>query len=618
MSPHWDEMRELSGGGFLAHTTDPNRAWLMDYIPSEDRAQVSAAIDEAIRTGSNFELEQRVLREDGSIGWTLSRAVPILGPEGEIVEWFGAARDITERKHAEPRLQLAEERQSFLLKLSDALRPLADPTEIQSVALRLLGEHLQLARCAYAEINPDGDSVTIDRSYHVQDIASFAGTYRMSAFAPRVLATMRRGETLAIEDMAEDAAAADPVVAAFYAAKEVRSFFAAPLVKDGRLVAILFASHRTPRHWSSSDAMLIEDVAERTWAALERARAEAALRESEERFRAILESALDYAIFTTDAQGRIETWPPGAEAVFGWTAEEAIGRDMAMTFVPEDRAGGVPARELMEAREKGSAPDVRWHLRKDGRRVFIEGSTQPMLGGVPRPPGFLKIGHDSTGRREWQERQNVLLAELQHRTRNLMSIVRSMFDKTRQDSASVEDLARTYGDRLAALARVQGLLSRLNETDRISFDELIRTELSAMGALDGQGHSERVLLDGPEGVRLRSSSVQTFALALHELATNSTKYGALAQPTGRLSVRWRVLGSVDEPRLRIEWVESGVHMPDPDNSPRGSGYGRELIERALPYQLNAETSYALGPDGVHCTIELPVSDSTRVEECKHA
>ena len=100
-----------------------------------------------------------------------------------------------------------------------------------------------------------------------------------------------------------------------------------------------------------------------------RKRAEAGLRESEARMRAISESALDYAIFTTDPDGIIETWSPGAEAVFGWTAEEAIGEHSAITFVPKDRDRGVPQGELAEAAEKGFAPNVRWHQHKDGRRV---------------------------------------------------------------------------------------------------------------------------------------------------------------------------------------------------------------------------------------------------------
>ena len=102
--------------------------------------------------------------------------------------------------------------------------------------------------------------------------------------------------------------------------------------------------------------------------------------------------------------------------------------------------------------------------------------------------------------------------------------------------------------------------------------------------------------------------VQTLALALHELATNAVKYGALSDPEGRLHVEWNLHSTADQEReLRIDWRESGVSdIPEPDAQPRGGGYGRELIERALPYQLGARTSYEFEHDGVHCTIAIAV------------
>ena len=103
--------------------------------------------------------------------------------------------------------------------------------------------------------------------------------------------------------------------------------------------------------------------------------------------------------------------------------------------------------------------------------------------------------------------------------------------------------------------------------------------------------------------------MQTFALALHELATNATKYGALAQREGRLVVRWRRARLAGGPGLRVEWTEGGVAMPALGAAPQGGGYGRELIERALPYQLGAETTYEMAADGVRCTITLPLSSS---------
>ncbi len=135
----------------------------------------------------------------------------------------------------------------------------------------------------------------------------------------------------------------------------------------------------------------------------ERRKAEEALRESEERHRIIVESARDYAIITTDVDSRIVTWSPGAEAVFGWTAAEIAMQPIAITFTPEDVHSGAPERELADARERGCVPDVRWHLRKDGRRVFIEGTTRVLVGADGVLRGYLKIGQDVTERRQTEE-----------------------------------------------------------------------------------------------------------------------------------------------------------------------------------------------------------------------
>lgn len=243
-------------------------------------------------------------------------------------------------------------------------------------------------------------------------------------------------------------------------------------------------------------------------------------------------------------------------------------------------------------------PDASIHWLYGRGRFFYDAQGQPvrMIGAMI----------DITARKEWEERQRVLVAELQHRTRNLMGVVRSISDKTARASSDLADFRKRFGDRIEALTRVQGLLSRLHEHDRVTFDELLRSELAAMN-----GSAERVTLHGPAGVRLRSSTVQILALALHELATNAVKYGALGQPDGRLTVSWvfEVAGAKGKPWLHIDWRESGVAMPPPGAAPRGTGQGRELIEQALPYQLKAKTGYHLGPDGVRCTISFPVSET---------
>jgi len=212
--------------------------------------------------------------------------------------------------------------------------------------------------------------------------------------------------------------------------------------------------------------------------------------------------------------------------------------------------------------------------------------------------------HDS------EKRLTVLVAELQHRTRNLISVVGATVEKTLRASKTFDDFKASFQDRIGALGRVQGLLFRMKEEDRVTFDELIETELSAQSIRVGEDGP--VTLDGPRGVPLRSRTVQTLAMVLHELATNAIKYGALKQPNGHLAVRWRLeaMGESGKTWLQLDWKESGVKMPPIGTNPNGTGQGRELIERALPYQFDAQTTFAMEPDGVHCTISLPVSELT--------
>jgi two-component sensor histidine kinase len=123
--------------------------------------------------------------------------------------------------------------------------------------------------------------------------------------------------------------------------------------------------------------------------------------------------------------------------------------------------------------------------------------------------------------RESEKRLRVLVGELQHRTRNLISVVGAMADKTLRTSKTFDDFKASFQDRLGTLGCVQGLLFRMKEGDRLNFDELIETELSAQSG--GVGEDGPVTLDGPKGVRLRSSTVQTLAMVLHELVTNAVK-----------------------------------------------------------------------------------------------
>ena len=372
--------------------------------------------------------------------------------------------------------------------------------------------------------------------------------------------------------------------------------------KDGSRFWICCTSKMLP------DGTAVEFVLDVT----ERKRAQEAMRESEGRFRQFAEASSD-AVWIRDARTlAMEYMNPAFETIYGVgdTAflDGSRPERWAELIHPEDRAAA-----LGVIRKVGRGEAVTHEFRivrpADGRVRWLQNTDFPLRdvhGRVQRVGGF---GKDITEAKELSDRLKVLVAELQHRTRNLISVVRSVADQTLAGSVSLDMFQEHFRRRLGALARVNGLLSRLNEGDRIAFDELVLAELATHGVVIRAGHSPQVALEGPRGVFLRSATVQTFALALHELATNARKYGALSRPEGRLRIEWEVVSGGDGgPHLRMDWSESGVPVPMlGDGQFLQNGYGRELIEHALPYQLEAKTSYEIGPDSIHCTICLPIS-----------
>ena len=342
----------------------------------------------------------------------------------------------------------------------------------------------------------------------------------------------------------------------------------------------------------------------------ERKSTEKALRESEERLRTALQAG-KMAYWTWNSAERVLVASDALVELIGLLPNQDLrgGMETFELVHPEDRKRH---RELVERRgESGKG----WHSTyrivrpRDGQVAWLEERAEVSHDPATGEVRITGLTWDITGQKQTAERQKILLAELQHRTRNLLGVVRSITDRTLKRSASLQEFGASFRDRLEALARVNGLLSRLNEGDRISFSELIRTELSGLGITEGLGHAGQVSLHGPENVRLRSSTVQTLALALHELVTNALKYGALSRAEGRLSIRWSVKRpATGDRRLQVEWREEGVPVQlGANDQPERRGYGRELIERALPYQLQAETNYAITRNGVHCIISLPLS-----------
>jgi two-component sensor histidine kinase len=216
-----------------------------------------------------------------------------------------------------------------------------------------------------------------------------------------------------------------------------------------------------------------------------------------------------------------------------------------------------------------------------------------------RPVSFHGVALDVTERKRSEQANLLLIAELQHRTRNLLAVVNGIAMDTLAASRSLADFAATFGDRLTALSRVQGLLSR-GDVTAVTISELVHMELQALGA---EPDGRRITVEGPEVV-LPKESVQILALALHELVTNARKHGALAAPEGRLAVAWHTTIDRAGRSLVIQWREQRAFGATKGASSERKGFGRTLIEEALPYQLDAKTRFEVGADRVFCSVAI--------------
>lgn len=332
----------------------------------------------------------------------------------------------------------------------------------------------------------------------------------------------------------------------------------------------------------------------------EQRRAEERIAHSEERFR-ILATSIPQLVFHGRSTGERSWGSPQWEIYTGLSEERSLGLGWLDAVHPEDREATM---EAWHRAERTGTYYVEHRIRRnaDGEFRWHQTRASPAPSGEGGATEWVGTSTDIHDLRAMQTRQQVLLAELQHRTRNLLAVVQALARQTMRSQTTLEGFAVEFESRLRALSRAQALVAS-SAKETVALRALVEMEISAHSR-DG---SAKIHIDGPH-VELPVTAVQTTALALHELATNSVKYGAIGQASGRLSVTWHLdEGDPDHSRVVLDWRESGVVMPQ-NTWPRRKGYGSELIERSLPYQLQAETRLTYGDDGIRCMIAVPLPD----------
>jgi PAS domain S-box-containing protein len=371
------------------------------------------------------EVRYDVRRPDGTfeVRWWGPVNAPVLGARGQVEAIIHQVVDVAARRRSDEALRAQAARDAFLVRLADALRPLADPVAVQVEAARVLGEHLGACRVHYAEVEADGVHSVIHRAY-ARGVPGIEGRHRLDAYGPPLLRTLQEGRLLRLDAVAEDARV-DAAARAAWAALGIGAAITLPLVKGGRLTALISVHHAGPHPWTDAEVALIEAAAERTWDAVERARAEAALKESQRQLSLALEAARMGAFDRDLASDTLTITPASAELLGlppGTTALTV--RDVAALVHPDDLERHRAAFREAVAQGAEYHSEYRVVRPSDGRVVWLEerGRTtrEPATGqarvtGVHWDVTARKDTEAALQRSEAQAREAAALAERERR-----------------------------------------------------------------------------------------------------------------------------------------------------------------------------------------------------------
>jgi PAS domain S-box-containing protein len=301
------------------------------------------------------------------------------------------------------------------------------------------------------------------------------------------------------------------------------------------------------------------------------------------------------AILGRSLDGIIQSWNPAAEQMFGFTADEVVGRSAAI-LVPDHLVS-----ELEEIHDKvraGQTVSLETIRRtKDGREIHVAINIAPTRDEAGTITGLCSVTHDISDRKRREDHTAFLMRELAHRSKNLLAVVKGMASQTARQSETIDQFQIHFNRRIHGLANSQDLLVRQN-WEGAYLDELIRAQLDVF--VDAGG--PRVRLKGPR-VFLESEAVQNIGLALHELATNASKYGALLDSAGYISISWRLDPKMaKDRRLHLVWQE---HDGPPVIAPTRAGFGRMVIERMVGQALQGSVTLEFPSTGVVWRLEIP-------------
>jgi PAS domain S-box-containing protein len=505
--------------------------------------------------------------------WFTFSYAPLFDAAGQVGGLFCTCMETTGRV-------LAERRAAFQLRVSDALGHIENPGEVIATASALLGVELGAARVLYAEIDPLSGRLAVPRLWSQDGAAPAALRSPLHELSPAVVDELRGGAVVQIHDAANDPRTQD--LRAVWRGERIGALLVVPLVKSGRLIACLGVDAPTPRSWTAHDVQLARDVAERTWAAAETARAQALLREERDRSRDIFDNISEgFALF--DRNWIMQRMNAEGLRICAVTREEVIGRNHWEVFTEmADSEAARMYRRVMDTRRAGAAEHC--HVFPDGRRIWTDIRAYPTQDG-----GIASFFRDITDRKlaeeklmEADRRKDEFLAMLAHELRNPLAPISAAAELLRlgnMDERRVHQSSAIIGRQVRHMTR---LVDDLLDVSRVTrgLITLGQARVPARAVVEEAVEQVRPTIDARSqqlGVRLPPdhAAVRGDKARLVQVVANVLGNAAKYTPPGRgIDLRAEVLGT----RLVLSVRDEGI------------GMDRELTGRVFDLFTQAERS----------------------------
>jgi PAS domain S-box-containing protein len=599
-------------------------------------ARVRDKVEEAMR-GQPVSFEMEVPLADVGSHWLNVSYIPHFDAREELVGFAVFTTDVDERRRN-------EDAQRLLVNLQDATRGVDDPREVMLRTVTQVGRHYSALRCAYGELDTDAGIVDLIRGY-TDGVPSVAGRYPLARFGAGLAKELLAGRVVAINDVSLDPRTADAGTRATFDAMHVESLIVAPIVRSGRTVALLSVADRTPRLWSRHQLDLLEHIAQRTFFAMESARALAELRQSEQVL-SLASRAGRLGVWKHDVRADDVWWSSEMEQIFGLAPGgfRALGGSEAAFFElvhPDDRAR--LAADIAEALDQqvDYRTDFRF-LHSSGEWRWMEGRGQGFFNERGDLETLYGIGIDVTDRKHDEEllrrqaaelaesdrRKDEFLAMLAHELRNPLAPIRNALHYIQLKGSPTPDLqsARDIIDRQARqLVRlVDDLLdvSRISrgkidlQKQRANLTMIVESAVeSSRPLVDANGHRLSVRL--PDDAIEIDADITRLSQVLQNLLNNAAKY---TPPGGKIELD----AEREDGQVRIRVKDNGVGIPADmltrvfemftqvdrriERSSGGLGIGLTLVRRLVELHGGRVEAFSEGPGrGSEFVVHLPIA-----------